>query len=102
MPTRNRAIWVPVNLGIVMGVQVNVPRSHDLPGGIQDFGAVARIEPADFGDFAVFNANIGLIARDASAVDNHSVFNNCVEFSHYSHLLRSALAANGAGRRLPR
>src|SRR5262249_54498564 len=93
VPACDRTIRIPVNLGVVMRVQVDVPWSNYLPRRIENFGAIACVEPANFGDFAVFDPDVGLIARDAGAVDNHAVFDNSVELSHNSHLLRSALAA---------
>ena len=67
MPTGDRAIRFPVNLGIVVGMQVDIPRGHDLPRGIEDFGAIASVEPADFRDFAVFDPDVGFIAGDAGS-----------------------------------
>jgi hypothetical protein len=43
-----------------MGVQVDVPGGHDLPRGIKDFAGIASVEPADFGDLAVLDPDVGL------------------------------------------
>src|ERR1700756_1579876 len=101
MPTCDRAVRIPMNLGIVMGVQVDIAGSHNLSGSIEHLAAIATIEPADLGDFAVFDPDVGLVAGDAGAVDNHSVFDNGVELSHNSHLLRSAWPRIGQTSRLP-
>jgi hypothetical protein len=51
---------------------------------------IAGFETPDLCDLAILDPDVGLIARDSRAVDNHTVFDDGVEFSHDSHLLRSA------------
>jgi hypothetical protein len=49
---------------------------------------IAGFETPDLYDFAILDADVGLITRDSRAVDNHPVFDDGVEFRHDSHLLR--------------
>src|SRR5260370_26289933 len=82
VPARGRAVWVPVNLGIVVRMKVDVSGRYDLSAGVQHLRRVTALEAADLGNFPVFNPDVGLIARHPRTVDDHAVLNNGVAFRH--------------------
>src|SRR4030095_539356 len=82
MPAANRAVGVPVELGIVVGMEIHKPGGDDEPAGIDHLGSVAGIETADFGDLAILNADIRAVARHARAIDDRAVFNNGIKLRH--------------------
>lgn len=56
MPAGQGAIRVPIQLGVVMGVQINKPWGHDEPVCIQRFRRIARLElpvTVDLRDFSI-------------------------------------------------
>src|SRR6266851_985923 len=88
MPASDRAVRIPVELRIIVRVQVDRTRSDDQAGSVKHFGRIGTLEPANFGNLAVLDPNVGTVARQLGAVDNHAVLNDRVELSHYLLLLR--------------
>src|SRR2546428_11167194 len=82
MPAGDRQVGVPMDLGIIVSVQVDTARRNDEPAGIQHLFGSAAIQAANFGDLATLDADIRLVAWHACPIDNRTVFNNSVEFGH--------------------
>ena len=72
MPTANGAVWVPVQLGVIMGVEVDESWGYDEPTGINHFRGVAAVQPADFGNLTVLDAQIGFVAGDPRSIDDRA------------------------------
>ena len=89
MPARNRAVWIPEQLRIVVGMQVDEAGHYQQPAGIDDLFTLVRFQMADFGDLSIFDTDVSLITRQPSAVDNNSTPNDGIEFRHFSYPLRS-------------
>jgi hypothetical protein len=52
-----------MQLGVIVGMKIDKPWGDNEPAGIDHFGGVVAVQPADFGDFPILNANIGFVAR---------------------------------------
>ena len=72
VPARNGAIGVPVNLRVVVGVQVHEPGRHDEARGVEFPGSRSRGNSPDFHHFASPDAHIGAQPRQAGAVNDGS------------------------------
>ncbi len=68
---------VPADLRVVMRVRVDKTGRDDAIGRIDDLRR-AVADPADFGDFSVFNGDIGLAARRSGAIDHGAVLDQQV------------------------
>ncbi len=90
MPAAYRAMGVPVERGIVVGVQVNCPWSDDHPRGIKDFCAIVGVNLADFGNLAILNTKVSMVGRHQSSIDDRSTFNDCIKLWHISLLTFSS------------
>src|SRR5712691_13368574 len=88
VPTADRTIRIPVQLGVVMGVEINKPRGHDEPAGIDHLGRVAAVEPTDLGDLAILDANVGFIPWHPRAIDDRATFNDGIELCHKPSLIK--------------
>src|SRR5262249_2419748 len=64
------------------GVQVDGARSDKQSRGIQHLSRIAALQLADFGDLAVLNAEVGVIAWQPRTIDDHAVLNDCIELCH--------------------
>jgi hypothetical protein len=65
-----------------MGVQVNEPWRNDKAVGVEGLLCIAWVEPANFGDFSIFNANVGHLSWITSSIDYRTATNNDIEFRH--------------------
>ena len=70
VPARHRAPRVPEDLAVVVRVHIDEAGSHDLPGGVDDLGALGRVDAADRGDPPVLDRDVGLVARRQQPVDD--------------------------------
>src|SRR5262244_2866170 len=86
VPTANRAVGIPVQLSIIVGVEINKPRGHDEPAGIDHLGRLVAVEPADLGDLAIFDANVSLVAWHPRPIDDRAAFYDGIELWHASLL----------------
>ena len=91
MPARQRAIGVPVELGIVVGVQIDGARSYDAAAGLDLFGPSGGDLPADFGYPSVLDSHVGPIPGYSGAVYKATTTNNQVIFAHPRTSLCSSL-----------
>jgi hypothetical protein len=82
MPAANGAVRIPVQLGVIVGVKIDESWGHDEPAGIDHFRGVAAGQPADFGDLAVLDADVALVARDSRPINDRPAFNNGIELRH--------------------
>ena len=78
MPTRHRAVRVPVDLGVVVAVQVDEAGRDDQPRRIEDLGPCRVVDAADLGDAAAGDADIGDDPRQARPVDHGAVLDHDV------------------------
>ncbi len=65
-----------------MRVQVDVARRDDKSLRIQNSRPVGDPQATDFGDLAVFDADVGLIARHSRSINDHAPSNDGVELSY--------------------
>ena len=65
-----------------MGMQVNAAWRDDQPSGIENLLGIAIFEATNFGDLAVFDTNVGLLAWHTGPIDNPAIANNRIELSH--------------------
>ncbi len=85
MPTRNRAIRVPLDLSVVVGVQVDEARRDNQPVGVEQLVGVGRIHlAANLGDHAIFDPDIGNKSGDTGPIDHSPPANQNVKFCHQS------------------
>ena len=77
------SVGVPVELGVVVGVEVDRSWRYDAAAGVQFLGAGAVYAPADHRHAAVFDAQIGAELGNARAVDDRAAANHQVKLSHY-------------------
>ena len=85
VPAGHGGVGFPVELEVVVGVQINGSRGHYAARGVQFLGSGALDVAADHGDLAVLYGDIAPECRSpACAVDNRTVANNLVEIRHYS------------------
>jgi hypothetical protein len=59
VPARERAIGIPEQLGVVVGMQVDEARRHDQAAGVDDMVGVGGADVADLGDAAILDADVG-------------------------------------------
>ena len=57
MPTDWSHIWIPADLGVQVGMNVNKPWRHHLAGGVNHFFRVS-LYPANCGDHTIFDSYI--------------------------------------------
>src|SRR5712691_9615455 len=89
VPAADRAVGVPVQLGVVVRVQVNEPRRHNQARGIEHFGSVMTLQPADLGDLAVLDPDVGPVAWHSRAVHHRAASDDSIELCHTNPPLRS-------------
>src|SRR6185369_15426058 len=82
MPARHGAIRVPVDLRVVMRMQIDEPRGHNEPVGVERFLSRVRFKLADFGNLAIFNSDVSKLTRRASAINNCSTLNDYIKFRY--------------------
>ena len=100
MPARDGAIRIPEKLGVVVGVEVHEAGHHVHAGGIDHFVAIVSFEPAELGDFAIFYADISLVAWHPRAIHDHSAFNHYIKFGHARSLQLCGVPAGDSQGRL--
>ena len=84
VPAADRAVGVPVNLGVIVGVQIDRARGDNQPAGVNDPGCIAGLQPADLGHPAVLDPQVGAVAWHLGAVDNRPIFDHHIKFCHVS------------------
>ena len=88
VPARHRGIRIPVQLQIIVVVQVDSPRSDDASGGVQLFHRRRLDASADHGDLSVLDRHIAPIGRYPSRpIHNRAVPDDQVVFGHFVLLL---------------
>jgi len=68
-------------------MQIYKPGGDYKTAGVDDFGALMRLQAPDPSNASIFNADVTAETRQAGPVDDHSIFNNGVEFGHMGALL---------------
>ena len=86
MPAANCAVGVPVQWGIIVGVQINRARGNNHARSIQDFGTLIGVDLANFGDLAILDAKVRLVWWDQRSIDNRSAFNDGIKLWHITLL----------------
>ena len=82
VPTGNRTVGIPEQLGVIVGVKVDKSGRDNRPGRVDDaLGGVAR-KPPDFGDLAVLDPEIGAEPRHPRSIDNQSISDDRIELCH--------------------
>ena len=84
MPARQRAVGIPEELRVVVGVQVDEARRHDQAAGVDHLVGLVGADLADLGDHAVLDPDVAAKARQAAAVDDHAAANHAVVPGHAS------------------
>jgi len=79
--TRDGAPRVPANLGVVVGVQVDKARCHDLAGGVDLLFGRSLRAAAELSHLAVADPDVALVARHPCAVDDRPALDVNVELS---------------------
>src|SRR5262249_47772867 len=82
VPAGDSAVWVPANLGVVMGVQINETRSNDQPVGINRLFCEAWRFAANLGDFTVFHPDVSAATRRSRSINNCSTLDVEIKISH--------------------
>src|SRR5439155_5323265 len=93
VPARQRAVRVPVDLGVVVGVEVDEAGGDDAAVGVEHPLGVLGVEAPDTGHAAVADAEVGPPARHPGAVDDHPAPDDRVEARHRSSLSSPELTA---------
>lgn len=85
VPTRHRCIRIPVQLQIVVVVQVYRPRRDDASGGVHFLCCCCLDTSADHGDLSVLNRHIAPIGGYPSrSIHNRAVPNDQVVLGHFA------------------
>src|SRR5687768_14208881 len=69
-----------------MSVKINKPGGDDEARRVHDFRRIAGVEPADFGNLAILDSHVGLVAGHPRPIDDRAIFNNGIELRHNSLL----------------
>ena len=77
---RRRQLRVPEHLGVVVRVDVDESRRHDVPGGVEHGVALEAV--ADGGDASPVDGDIGAPPNGAGAVEHRATSNH--QFGHES------------------
>src|SRR5262245_20581860 len=86
VPARHAEVRVPVDLRIIVCVEIDPARSANQSTRIEHLLALTAVDTADLSDLAVLNTNIAFVPRDPRAIDDRSVFDNDIILCHKSLL----------------
>ena len=90
MPARNGAVGVPLDLRVVVGVQVDEAGRDDQPLGVKQLVGVGGVHSAaHLGDDAVLDSDIRLEAGHPCAIDDCAATNQNIKLGHLSLLQAS-------------
>lgn len=82
VPTGNRTVGIPEQLGVIVGVKVDKSGRDNRAGCVDDaLGSVAR-KPPDLGDLAVLDPDIGAEPRHPGPVDYQSIPDDRIDLCH--------------------
>ena len=81
-PSGQGCVGVPIELRIVVGVEVYGPRRHDTAAGVQLPGASGVDASRDHGHPPVLDPNISAEAGKSCAIDHGSATNHQIKFWH--------------------
>src|SRR5262245_47768718 len=84
MPSGNRAVRIPANLGVIMRMQIDEARRDDKSVGVDNLLGKSGCAAANLHDLAVFDPNVGAISRGAGAIYDCSAFYLKIEIGHFS------------------
>ena len=82
MPARQRTVWVPEHLRVVVRMQVDETRGDDHAVGVEHLVGVGGIDASEPSDTATRDRDIAATAWHACAVDDHAASDQCVVASH--------------------
>src|SRR6266852_5080223 len=98
VPARHRAVRVPEELGVIMGVQIDEAGRDVKSARVDHLFGLMRLKVAELGDLAVLDPDIGPVAWHPSAVDDRTASDDQIELRHYGP---SKLILNAIAKRLP-
>ena len=81
-PSGEGCVRVPVELGVVVGVEVDRAGGHDATAGVESLCAARADAAADHGDPAVFDANVGPEPGNAGAVHHGPATDHNIKFRY--------------------
>ena len=91
VPAGDRAVGVPLDLGVVVGVEVDEAGRDDQPFGVEHLVGVGGAHgAADLRHAAVFDADIGLEPGHSRAIDHRAALDQDIELGHLSAPVCSA------------
>jgi hypothetical protein len=73
-----------MQLGIVMGVEIDKSRGDNQPAGIDHLGCIVAIQATNFGNLAILDAEVRAVSGHPRPIDNRAVFNNGIKLWHNS------------------
>ena len=83
MPARDRTPRVPVDLRVIVGMQIDEAGRHDQPAGIKHLRrAVRRNPPRDSLNTAVLDADVGDVTPALQAIDDGAALEQGIELRH--------------------
>ena len=88
VPAGDRAPGVPLDLGVVVGVEVDEAGGDDQASGVQLMLGRRAAEATDASDVAVLDRDVCLVARNLGPVDDGSTTDEDVEICHRSPRFR--------------
>src|SRR5215831_16067124 len=84
VPAAGGAVRVPVDLRIIVGMEINKPGGHNQPAGINHLGGIAAVKAANLGDLAILDANVGTVPRHACAIYHCPASDQSIKLCHRS------------------
>ena len=80
MPAGLGGVGVPVQLGVIVGVNIDETGGHDKPGRV-DFPAAPAAHLTEFCDAAIFDGDITGVGGHARAINYPAAPDDEIEFS---------------------
>ena len=82
MPAGNCAVRVPEQLRVIVRVQIDKARRHYQSIRVNHLVRVHSVDMTDVCYNAIFYADIALIARQSSTINDHAVLDDAIVASH--------------------
>ena len=79
---RQRGVGVPVELRVIVGMQVNGTGSHDAAAGVQFLGAAGVDAPANHRHAAVLDGKVAAEPGDSGAINHGAAADYNVKLRH--------------------
>ena len=78
MPAGHRAIRVPLDLGVIMGMKIDEAWRNDEPGGIQHLSRPTPAEASYLGNLPIGDGHIADVTTRADPVNDRAPFEDNV------------------------